>query len=331
MVEFCQEHGIEHEVCGKVIVATEEQELPRLESIYQRGLNNAIEVQRISPEEVKEIEPHVQCVGGIRVFSTGIVNYKQVCLKYAELIAKQGGDLHLNTKVLKISPSGKNQVLETNKGSFETRFVINCAGLHSDRIAKLAQFAPQAKIVPFRGEYYELIPEKRHLVKTLIYPVPNPDFPFLGVHFTRMIDSSVHAGPNAVLSFKREGYKKTDFDLRDFTEVITFPGFWKLAAKHADEGIQEIIRSFNKAAFVRSLQKLIPEVQAKDLIPTHAGVRAQALMSNGSLVDDFLIVQGQNSIHVCNAPSPAATSSLEIGKAVVNQIPKQAHLHSLVT
>jgi L-2-hydroxyglutarate oxidase len=330
MVDFCQKHDIEHEVCGKVIVATNEQELPRLENLYTRGLENGIPVKRISPEEVKEIEPHVSCVGGVQVFSTGIVNYKQVCLKYAELIRNQGGDLHLNTQVLQISRSGKNQVLETNNGSFETRFVINCAGLHSDRIAKLGKANPQAKIVPFRGEYYELTPEKRYLVKTLIYPVPNPNFPFLGVHFTRMIDHSVHAGPNAVLSLKREGYKKTDFDFRDFAEVITYPGFWKLAAKHADEGIQEIIRSFSKAAFVKSLQTLIPEVQAEDVIPTHAGVRAQALMNNGSLVDDFLIIPGDNSIHVCNAPSPAATSSLEIGKAIVTQIPEPTHLHSLV-
>ncbi len=330
MVEFCQKHNIDHEVCGKVIVATNEQELPRLENLYTRGLENGIPVKRISPEQVKEIEPHVSCVGGVQVFSTGIVNYKQVCLKYAELIGNQGGDLRLNTQVLQIARSGKNQILETNNGSFETRFVINCAGLHSDRIARLGKANPQAKIVPFRGEYYELTPEKRYLVKTLIYPVPNPDFPFLGVHFTRMIDNSVHAGPNAVLSLKREGYKKTDFDFRDFAEVITYPGFWKLAAKHADEGIQEIIRSFSKAAFVRSLQKLIPEVQAEDIIPTHAGVRAQALMNNGSLVDDFLIVEGENSIHVCNAPSPAATSSLEIGKAIVKQIPDATHLHSLV-
>ncbi|WP_353932260.1 L-2-hydroxyglutarate oxidase [Okeanomitos corallinicola TIOX110] len=330
MVEFCQKHNIEHDICGKVIVATKPEEIPRLEKLYQRGLENQIPVQKISPEEVKEIEPHVSCLAGIRVFSTGIVNYKQVCLKYAEIITKQGGDLRLNTKVLQISSSGKNQVLETNQGSFETRFVINCAGLHSDRIAKLGKAKPEAKIVPFRGEYYELTPEKRYLVKTLIYPVPNPDFPFLGVHFTRMIDSSVHAGPNAVLSLKREGYKKTDFNLRDFAEVITYPGFWKLAAKHADEGIQEIIRSFSKAAFVSSLQTLIPEVQAEDLVPTHAGVRAQALRNNGSLVDDFLIIPGENSIHVCNAPSPAATSSLEIGKAIVKQIPQQAHLKSLV-
>ncbi|NET71102.1 MAG: L-2-hydroxyglutarate oxidase [Sphaerospermopsis sp. SIO1G2] len=330
MVEFCQEHDIEHEICGKVIVATEPEEIPRLEKLYQRGIENGLEVKRISPEEVREVEPHVSCVAGIRVFSTGIVNYKQVCLKYAELIAQQGGDLRLNTKVLKIVGSGINKVLETNQGSFESKFIINCAGLHSDRIAKLGKAKPDAKIVPFRGEYYELTPEKRYLVKTLIYPVPNPDFPFLGVHFTRMIDSSVHAGPNAVLSLKREGYKKTDFDFKDFAEVITYPGFWKLAAKHSDEGIKEIIRSFSKAAFVRSLQKLIPEVRAEDLVPTHAGVRAQALKNNGSLVDDFLIITGENSIHVCNAPSPAATSSLEIGKAIVNQIPEPSNLKSLV-
>lgn len=326
MVEFCQAHGIDYEVCGKVIVATTEQELPRLENLFKRGLENGIEVKRISPEEVKEIEPHVRSVGGIQVFSTGIADYKQVCLKYAQLIEQQGGELRLNTKVEKIVKDGNHQVLETNNGTFTTRFVINCAGLYSDRMAKLGKVDPQAKIVPFRGEYYELTPEKRYLVKGLIYPVPNPEFPFLGVHFTRMIDGSVHAGPNAVLSLKREGYKKTDFDLRDFAEVMTYPGFWKLAAKHADEGIQEIIRSFSKAAFTRSLQQLIPEVKAEDLVPTHAGVRAQALMGDGKLVDDFLIVHGDNSVHVCNAPSPAATSSIEIGKSIVAQIPHQQHL-----
>jgi L-2-hydroxyglutarate oxidase len=330
MVEFCQQYGIDYEVCGKVIVATEVGQLPLLENLYKRGLDNGLNVTKISAEEVREIEPHVSCLAGIRVPTTGIVNYKQVCQKYADLIKSQGGDLRLNTKVEKISQTSTGIVLETNNGTFETRFVINCAGLHSDRIAKLGQVDPQAKIVPFRGEYYELIPEKRYLVKTLIYPVPNPAFPFLGVHFTRMIDGSVHAGPNAVLSLKREGYKKTDFDLRDFTEVMTFPGFWKLAGKHANEGIQEIIRSFSKAAFVRSLQKLIPEVKAEDLVPTHAGVRAQALMSDGKLVDDFLIVKGKNATHVCNAPSPAATSSLEIGKAIASAIPEQSHLQPTV-
>ena len=326
MVEFCQKHNIAHEVCGKVIIATETAQLPLLENLYQRGLENNLKISKLSFEEVKEIEPNVACIAGIQVSTTGIVNYKQVCDKYVELLKAQGGELCLNTKVEKISSSGANQVLETNNGTFETRFTINCAGLFSDRIAKLGKVDPKAKIVPFRGEYYELTPEKRHLVKTLIYPVANPDFPFLGVHFTRMIDGSVHAGPNAVLSFKREGYKKTDFDLRDFAEVMTYPGFWKLATKNADEGIQEIIRSFSKAAFVRSLQKLIPCVQADDLVPTHAGVRAQALMNDGKLVDDFLIVETKNAVHVCNAPSPAATSSLEIGKAIARAIPEQQHL-----
>ena len=330
MVEFCQKYEIDYEVCGKVIVATSSEQLPLLDNLYKRGLENGLNVTKISAEEVKEVEPHVSCKAGLRVPTTGIVNYKQVCQKYADIIKSQGGELRLNTKVEKIRETSTGQVLETNNGTFETRFVINCAGLHSDRVAKLGAVNPQAKIVPFRGEYYELVPEKRYLVKTLIYPVPNPDFPFLGVHFTRMIDGSVHAGPNAVLSLKREGYKKTDFDLRDFAEVMSYPGFWKLAGKHADEGIQEIIRSFSKAAFVRSLQKLIPEVQAQDLVPTHAGVRAQALMNDGKLVDDFLIVQGKNATHVCNAPSPAATSSLEIGKAIALAIPEQSHLQPKV-
>jgi L-2-hydroxyglutarate oxidase len=321
MVEFCQQHGIDHEVCGKVIIATQESELPQLEKLYQRGLENGLAVTKISAAAVNEIEPHVSCLAGIRVPTTGIVNYRQVCEKYAELAQGQGADLRLNTKVERIHATPAGQVLETHQGDFEARFLINCAGLYSDRIAQLSQAEPEAKIVPFRGEYYELTPEKRYLVKGLIYPVPNPDFPFLGVHFTRMIDGSVHAGPNAVLSFKREGYRKTDFDLRDFMEVMTYPGFWKLAAKHADEGFREIIRSFSKAAFVRSLQRLIPEVQDSDVVPTPAGVRAQALLPDGKLVDDFLIVQRPNAAHVCNAPSPAATASLEIGKTIVDQVP----------
>lgn len=321
IIKFCQEHHIPYEVCGKVIVATEEKERPLLEKLYQRGLENGLKVQKLSAEAVREIEPYVQCLEGIRVFSTGIVNYQQVAQKYADLIQAQGGTLLLNTKVNEIIPIRNGQILETTNGSFEARLMINCAGLYSDRLAKLGQVNPEAKIIPFRGEYYELKPEKRYLVKTLIYPVPNPDFPFLGVHFTRMIDHSVHAGPNAVLGLKREGYKKTDFNLRDFTEIMTYSGFWKLAAKHAPEGIEEMIRSFSKAAFVRSLQRLIPDVQSDDLIPTPAGVRAQAVTDQGKLVDDFLIIKAKDSIHVCNAPSPAATSSLEIGKAVVEEVP----------
>ena len=320
MVQFCQQHDIDYNICGKVIVAVEESELPQLENIYQRGLQNGLKVRKISASEVKEIEPHVRCLAALHVPSTGIVNYRQVCQKYADLIRLQGGELYLNTKVIKIVASDSIEVLETTQGTFSSRFIINCAGLYSDRLAKLGGAKPKAKIVPFRGEYYELKPEKRSLVNTLIYPVPNPNFPFLGVHFTKMIDGSVHAGPNAVLSLKREGYHKTDFNLRDFAEVMTYPGFWRLAAKHRDDGIQEIIRSFSKAAFTRSLQRLIPAVQAEDLVPTHAGVRAQALRNDGRLVDDFLIVAERNSIHVCNAPSPAATSSLEIGRAIVERI-----------
>ncbi|HEY9878168.1 MAG TPA: L-2-hydroxyglutarate oxidase [Leptolyngbyaceae cyanobacterium] len=320
MVEFCRKHDIAHEVCGKVIVATEEKELPLLENLYQRGLQNEIPVAKITPEEVREIEPHVHSIAGIRVFSTGICNYKQVCQKYVEITQSYDNDLKLNTKVEDIRVESDGVALVTNQGTFKAKFLINCAGLFSDRVAELAGMKAPAKIVPFRGEYYELTPEKRYLVNTLIYPVPNPSFPFLGVHFTKMIDGSVHAGPNAVLSLKREGYHKTDFDFQDFAEVMTYPGFWKLAAKHADEGFKEIVRSFSKAAFVHSLQRLIPEVRSEDVVPTHAGVRAQALMPNGQLVDDFLIVNGERSIHVCNAPSPAATSSLEIGKAIAAQV-----------
>ncbi len=320
IVQFCQKHNIEHEICGKVIVATNIDELPTLEKIYARGLANGLKVNKLTASEVCEIEPHVRCLAGLQVPSTGIVNYHQVANKYVELIRYHGGELYLDTQVNQIITSTNSTTIVTNNGDFNAKFIINCAGLHSDRIAKLGGINPNAKIVPFRGEYYELKPEKRYLVKHLIYPVPNPDFPFLGVHFTRMIDGSIHAGPNAVVSFQREGYHKTDINLRDLTEIFTYPGFWKLAAKHAEPGIKEIIRSFSKAAFVRSLQQLIPEIQSDDIIPAHSGVRAQALRPNGKLVDDFLLESGENAIHVCNAPSPAATSSLEIGKEIVREI-----------
>jgi L-2-hydroxyglutarate oxidase len=319
MVDFCREHKVPYEVCGKVIVATQERELPLLEKLFQRGLQNGIPVSKISPEAAREIEPHVNCVAAIKVDSTGIADYKKVSQKYVEIIQEKNNYLACNTKVIGIKSEPGNVLLETNQGEIKAKFLINCAGLFSDRVAKMANLKPPAKIIPFRGEYYELVPEKRYLVKSLIYPVPNPSFPFLGVHFTKMVDGSVHAGPNAVLSLKREGYKKTDIDIKDLAEVLAYPGFWKLASKHADEGFKEIVRSFSKAAFVKSLQRLIPEVRSEDVIPTHAGVRAQALMDNGSLVDDFLIVNGERSIHILNAPSPAATSSLEIGQEVAKR------------
>jgi (S)-2-hydroxyglutarate dehydrogenase len=322
MVEFCQLHGIRYEVCGKVIVATTASEIPRMEMLYQRGMANGLATEKLNVSEVREIEPHVNCLAGIRVPSTGIVDFVGVCQKLAELIGAHGSELRLGTKVLGLQTTGGEVVLTTSKDTLTARWIINCAGLHSDRVAKLAGAEPGARIVPFRGEYYELTRERRPLVRNLIYPVPDPDFPFLGVHFTRMIDGSVHAGPNAVLSLKREGYHRTSFDFRDFVDTMTYAGFWRLAAKHARSGLEEIHRSFSKKAFVRSLQKLIPEIREEDLIPGEAGVRAQALRPDGGLVDDFLIVHGPSAIHVCNAPSPAATASLEIGRLIAENIPE---------
>ena len=320
MVAFCKEHGIKHDVCGKVIVATKESELPLLENLYQRGIQNECPVEKVSAERVRAIEPHVKCVAGVLVKSTGITSYVEVCRKYLELIEAAGGVVKFSQAVTGIEDRGNTKIVKTPSSEFEAKFIINCAGLHSDRVARMAGADPGARIVPFRGEYFELVPEKRHLVKTLIYPVPNPDFPFLGVHFTKMIDGSVHAGPNAVLALKREGYFKTDFNFRDFSETMAFGGFWKLISKNLGEGMKEMHRSFFKSAFVHSLQQLIPEVRSEDLVPCKAGVRAQALFDDGRLVDDFLIVKGKSTLHVCNAPSPAATASLEIGKSIVQQI-----------
>lgn len=320
MVKFCQQHGINHDVCGKLIVACEEKELPLLENLYQRGLANGIPLQKISSAQAKEIEPHVSCIAAIRVPTSGIVDYKQVAQKYAEIFTNHGGEIKLNTKVLNIKTQSSPQVLITNQGEIQTKYFINCGGLYSDRLAQLGGINPEMKIIPFRGEYYELKPEKRYLVKHLIYPVPNPDFPFLGVHFTRLIDGNIHAGPNAVLSLKKEGYHKTDFDLKEFLEIATYKGLWKLVSKYYAEGIEEIIRSFSKKAFVRSLQTLIPEVTEDDIIPSPAGVRAQGLKNDGKLVEDFFLIPTENALHVCNAPSPAATASLEIGKAICDRI-----------
>ena len=320
LLEFCDTHGIRHETCGKVIVATTAAEVPLLQRLYERGLANGLAVRKLSAAAVKEFEPHVNCLEGIHVPSTGIVDYAEVCRKLAALIAAGGGDLKLGWKVVGIRSTGTEAIVEAAQGTVATRWVINCAGLHSDRVARRAGAKPDARIVPFRGEYYELKTDRRHLVRNLIYPVPDPEFPFLGVHFTRMIDGSVHAGPNAVLSLKREGYHRTSFNLRDSMEIMTYCGFWRLIVRHAKMGISEMHRSFSKGAFVRSLQRLIPEIQADDLVPAEAGVRAQALRRDGGLVDDFMIVRGANAIHVCNAPSPAATASLEIGRTIVEQL-----------
>jgi len=326
MTEFCQIHGIDHDICGKVIVATKEEEMPLLQNLYTRGLENGLAITKIGQDELKEIEPHVKGLGAIRVPQAGIVNYRQVSETFAEIIKEHGGEIKLNTKVEKIHEESDGVTIETNRGTLKTNMVINCAGLHSDRVAAAAGYKTDMKILPFRGEYFKLKPEKRYLVKNLIYPVPNPKFPFLGVHFTRMISGEVDAGPNAVLSFKREGYKKTDFNAKDLAEALSYSGLWKMAGKFAKEGFDEYVRSFSKKQFTKSLQQLIPEIQEDDLIPAPAGVRAQALKDDGNMVDDFHIIMGRRSIHVCNAPSPAATASIEIGKEVVRRIPVQTHL-----
>ncbi len=322
LVQFCEHYGIQHEVCGKLIVATSKRELPHLEELFYRGVANSLAVRRLSKEEVLEYEPHVRALAGLHVPSTGIVDYAQVSRKLAELVALQGGELCLGTKVLEFQHRFKTTLLTTSKGSFSARWVINCAGLHSDRVAKLAGAKPSARIVPFRGEYYQLKPERRGLVRNLVYPVPDLGLPFLGVHFTRGIDGHVHAGPNAVLSLKREGYSPRSFNLRDFTDTMTYPGFWRLVAKYGKSGLEEMRRSMCKPVFVSSLQQLIPEITEKDLIPAAAGVRAQALRPDGALVDDFLLISNSGAIHVCNAPSPAATASLEIGRVIAEQIPE---------
>lgn len=317
IVEFCECYGLHYEICGKVIVATEAAEISRLENLYERGIANGLAVKKLSADEVRAVEPYVRCLAGVHVPSTGIIDFVGVCRKLVELIGTRGGEMRLGTTVRGFRTSGSDTVLGTSNETLTTRWVINCAGLHSDRVAKLAGVESGARIVPFRGEYYELRPERRHLVRNLIYPVPDPKFPFLGVHFTRMIDGGVHAGPNAVLSLKREGYRRTSFDLRDFMDIMTYGGVWHLAAKHAKFGLEEMHRSFSKKAFVRSLQRLIPDIREEDLVPGEAGVRAQALRPDGGLVDDFLITHDSSTIHVCNAPSPAATASLEIGRVIV--------------
>jgi (S)-2-hydroxyglutarate dehydrogenase len=320
LVAFCRERGIDYEICGKVIIAVEAGEMPLLDNLYERGLKNDLEVVKIGSEELKEIEPHASGLAAINVPSTGIVDFAKVAEAFAALVKEKGGQLRAGTEVKAISETDRAVVMRTNKGTFRARALVNCAGLHSDRVARLCGVDLGTNIVPFRGEYYELRPEKRYLVKNLIYPVPNPDFPFLGVHFTRSIDGVVEAGPNAVLGLAREGYKKTDFNFRDVIEELTYPALWRLARANWRTGIREIHRSLSKKAFVRGLKKLVPEIEEGDVVPIPAGVRAQALKEDGALVDDFLIAEGKNSVHVLNAPSPAATASIPIGEEIARRV-----------
>ncbi len=354
MVEFCREQGIPNLVCGKVIVATQEKEFAGVEELRRRGECNGLTgVRVIGAEELREIEPHARGLRALVVPSTGITDYAAVCRKYAELICAQGGTILTSTAVTGIERRGNEIVVEVTAaakasvvhrpatarleaapfqnevaggGAFSAAFLINCAGLFSDRVCRMAGDDPQVMIVPFRGEYYDLTPARAGLVRALIYPVPDPRFPFLGEHFTRRVGGSVDAGPNAVLALRREGYRRSDFSLRDLASSIAFPGFWRMAAKHWRSGLGEFQRSFSKAEFVRALQRLVPEVCPEDLVPGGSGVRAQALRRDGTLVDDFQIVPSRRMLHVLNVPSPAATASLVIGRTIAKMAEEELGL-----
>lgn len=320
MEAFCAAEGIAYEICGKVIVAKNEAELPALQRIYERGQANGVRCAIIDQAHLREIEPHAAGIKAIHVPESGIVDYKQVCQRLAQRIQERDGRIITNAKVLGIDRNGGQITLQSLAGDFTVDYVVNCAGLHSDRITALSGQPPAVKIVPFRGEYYEVKPAAHHLCRHLIYPVPDPNFPFLGVHFTRMIHGGVECGPNAVLAFAREGYRKTDVNIADLVETLTYPGFLKMAAKYWQTGLGEMWRSFSKAAFVKALQHLLPEIRAEDLEPAPAGIRAQAIAPDGALVDDFMIQESERLINVCNAPSPAATASLNIGKIIVEKL-----------
>ena len=321
MEKFCKEQDIDFELCGKIIVALNDEEIPRMQNIFQRGQKNGVNCKIISRMEMLEIEPHVAGVQAIHVPECGIVNYKQVCLRLGEIIEeKEKNRLFLGHQVTKIKNLNYSLLIETNKEVIQCKQLINCGGLHSDKITKLGGQKPPAKIIPFKGEYFELKENAKHLCKNLIYPVPDPAFPFLGVHFTRMIDGTVECGPNAVLAFGREAYGKFDLNLKDLLESITYPGFQKMAIKHWKMGLGEKWRSYNKGAFVKALKRLIPEIEASHLVSAPAGIRAQAVSPEGGLVDDFLIEENSRIINVCNAPSPAATASLNIGATIVGKI-----------
>jgi (S)-2-hydroxyglutarate dehydrogenase len=321
MVEFCAEHGIPVQVCGKLIVATDEAELPRLHALFERATANGLPVTLIGPEQAREYEPQVACIEAMHVASTGIVDYGAVCARLAELLGKAGARLRTGERVTGLRPDGSAVVVRTTAGEVRADVLVNCAGLHADRVARLAGIDPPARIIPFRGEYYELRPERRDLVRGLIYPVPDPQFPFLGVHLTKMIDGSVHAGPNAVLALAREGYRWRRIRPRDVLDEVSYPGLWRLARRHFRYGLGEVRRSLSRRRFAASLARLVPAVTAADLVRAEAGVRAQAIAPTGELVDDFLIVRAGRQVHVLNAPSPAATSSLEIAKHIVADLP----------
>ena len=321
MVEFCREQGIAHDVCGKVVVATSAEEVPRLQSLFERGLQNGLTGLRLlNPEELREIEPHAGGVQAMHVPQEGIADYPAVCETLAGLVRSQGGEIITSARVTSMHRDAEGWRVVHTAGETSCDFLVACAGLYSDRVAELAGRRRDVRIVPFRGEYYLLRPERQFLVRNLIYPVPDPRFPFLGVHYTRRIAGGIEAGPNAVLAFAREGYSKRDVNLSDLADALAFPGLWRFLAKYGRTCWDEIRRSFSRELFCRSLQRLVPEIRPDDLIPGGSGVRAQAMTPEGSLVDDFHFVPGDRQLHVVNAPSPAATSSLAIGEEIAEMV-----------
>jgi L-2-hydroxyglutarate oxidase LhgO len=320
METFCKENGIAFERCGKVIVAVDENEFPALERIFERGQASGVQCEMIGAERLGELEPHAAGLRAIHVPEAGIVDYREVCRKLAELIGQRGAEIRFGHRVCAVRQSDREVVVETTGGEVAGDLLVNCTGLHCDRVTRMGGVRPEAKIVPFRGEYYELTSEAAHLCRNLIYPTPDPKFPFLGVHFTRMIHGGVECGPNAVLAFAREGYRKRDINLRDLCESLTYTGFLRMALRHWRTGMGEMWRSFSKQAFVKALSRLLPAIRAEHLVAAPAGVRAQALSPDGTLVDDFLVQSNARVVNVGNAPSPAATASLNIGSLVVDRL-----------
>ncbi len=324
MYRFCEENNIRFQKCGKVVIAVDKNEIPALDELERRGKANGLEgIKRLSRDEIKNYEPYAAGIDGLFVPQTGIVDYNQVTEAYARIICERGGEIRTGNRFLSLVKDGNTLILNTSAGRVKAKFLVNCGGLQSDRIARLCGIKPGLQIVPFRGEYYKLKKEKEHLIKNLIYPVPDPRFPFLGVHFTRMINGGIEAGPNAVLAFKREGYSHKDFSAADVSQMLFYGGFWKMALKYYRMGMGEFYRSLSKTAFVKALQRLVPEIQYEDVHPEGAGVRAQALEADGKLVDDFRIVEAEKMVHVLNAPSPAATASLSIGESIAGKVIKR--------
>jgi L-2-hydroxyglutarate oxidase len=321
LVAFCREHDVPHEICGKLVVAADESEVPRLRELHERGTRNGLEGLRyLSRDQMREIEPHVGGVAGLHVLQEGIVDYGKVCEAMRREIESKGGSVMLGAGVTALALKNGEWRISTSAGDQAGDFVINCAGLHCDRVSMLAGEKREVRIVPFRGEYYKIRPESQHLVRNLIYPVPDPQFPFLGVHFTRLIHGGIEAGPNAVLAFAREGYRKTEIKVADLWDALTFSGLWRFLLKHKRMGWEELRRSFSRRLFCESLQRLVPEIRAEDLSPGGAGVRAQAMSPDGNLVQDFCLLRRPQALHVLNAPSPGATASLAIGEEIANLV-----------